>query len=137
MYLAPRTETLVPSEDHSWLRSKHGTDASDNIKIDGAAFGAIYTDGFVKSGTLVALNTSTSRYVPYDQATSANGLNVPAGVLYTTIDIRNGSGGFVDSPAAILRHCKIIKSKLPRSTAQTGGAHADAVTALTGRIIFL
>lgn len=138
MNLATRSTTLTVTEDHSWLASRHGLDSARNCLIDGAAFGAIYADGLVKSGTILAKNTSTGKYVPYDQATSANGLNVPAGILYTTIDIRNGSGGFVDSPAAILRHCQVITSKLPRSAAQTGGPHADAVTALSDKqILFI
>lgn len=138
MNLAVRTETLAVNEKHSWLASKHGTDsaASADGLLDGAAFGAIYTDGLAKSGTIVAKNTSTGRYVPYDQATSANGLNVPAGFVYTSLDIRNGSGGFINTPFSILRHCQVVTSKLPRSAAQTGGPHADAVTALTGRVIF-
>lgn len=137
MYLSPRTETLAADEDHSWLRSIHGTDAPQAITLDGAALGAIFTNGFAKSGVLLALNTSTNRWVPYDQATSTNGLNVPDGILYTTKDIRDGSGGYVNVIGAILRHCIVVKSKMPRTTSQTGGAHASAVTALSGRIIFV
>jgi Bacteriophage lambda head decoration protein D len=136
MKLAPLTETLAVNEDHRWLASKHGTDATGTIVLDGAALGAVYTDGLAKSGTILAKNTSTGRYVPYDQATSANGLNVPAGILFTSIDIRNGTGGFVNSPAALLRHGQVITAKLPRTSSQTGGPHADAVTAFGGRIIF-
>lgn len=133
MNLNVRTETLATDENHSWLRSKHGLNAipgADKL-LDGAAFGAIYTDGFAKSGTIVAKNTSTNRYVPYDQATSANGLNVAAGILTTTIDIRDGAGGFVNTPFGIMRHGVVIKSKMPRTSSQTGGPHAEAVAALT------
>lgn len=136
MKLAPITETLAVNEKHSWLASKHGLDSPGTIVLDGAALGAIYTAGLAKSGTLLAKNTSTGRYVPYDQATSANGLNVPAGFLYTSVDIRDGSGGFVNSPASLLRHCQVITAKLPRTSSQTGGPHADAVTALAGNVIF-
>lgn len=140
MNLAVRTETLAVNEKHSWLASKHGTDSASGADglLDGAAFGAIYTDGLAKSGTIVAKNTSTGRYVPYDQATSANGLNVPAGFLYVSQDIRNPSspGSFINTPFSILRHCQVVTSKLPRTSSQTGGPHADAITALAGRVIF-
>jgi hypothetical protein len=136
MNLATRTETLTTIEAHAWLASKHGLDSPRSIQLDGAALGAIYTDGLAKSGTILARNTSTGRYVPYDQATSANGLNVPAGILYTTIDIRDGSGGFVNSPASLLRHCQVITGKLPRTAVQTGGPHADAIAALK-HVVFI
>jgi hypothetical protein len=140
MNLAVRTETLAVNEKHSWLASKDGTNVAADADglLDGAAFGAIYTDGLAKSGTIVAKNTSTNRYVPYDQATSANGLNVPAGILYTSLDIRNPSspGSFINTPFSILYRCQVRKSKMPRSNVQTGGPHADAIAALAGRVIF-
>lgn len=131
MLLAPISESLVNGEDHSWLASKHGLDAPKGCMLDGAAWGAIYTDGIVKSGSILAKNTSTGRYVPYDQATSANGLNVAAGFLFTSIKISDGLGNFFNSPAAILYHGQVYTALLPRSAAQTGGPHAEAVATLT------
>lgn len=136
MNLAPVSETLAVNEKHDWLASKHGLDSPRSIMLDGTALAAVYTAGLAKSGTILALNTSTGRYVPYDQATSANGLNVPAGILYTSVAVKDGAGTAFNTPAAMLLHCQVITSKLPRSSAQTGGPHADAVTALSGRIIF-
>lgn len=136
MNLAPQSETLAVNETHSWLASKHGLDSPHSILLDGAALAAIYTDGLAKSGTILALNTSTARYVPYDQATSANGLNVPAGILYTSVAVKDGAGNAINTPASLLRHCQVLTTKLPRTSSQTGGPHADAVAALSGRIIF-
>lgn len=135
MNLGQVTETLLPNEKSSWLASKHGLDSAQTIILDGAALGAIYPDGLAKSGTLLAKNTSTNRYVPYDQAAVTNGVNVAAGYLYRSIDIRNKTGGtFHDSAAALLEHCSVDVAKLPRTAAETGGPHAAAVTALSGRI---
>lgn len=136
MNLATRTTTYAVTEDHKWLASKHGLDSPRPCQLDGAAFGAIYTDGLAKSGTILAKNSSTGRYVPFDNAGS-NATNAAVGILYTTIDIRDGSGGFVNSPASILRHCQVVTERLPRTSSQTGGPHANAVTALTDRIIFI
>lgn len=138
MNLAVRTETLAVNEDHSWLASADGTNfaASADGLLDGAAFGAIYTDGLAKSGTIVAKNSDTGRYVPVDAAAEDDDVDVPVGLVYTSQDIRDGSGGFKNVPFSILYRCQVIKSKLPRSTSQTGGAHADVVAALAGRVIF-
>src|SRR4051794_23933245 len=133
MNLNPKAETLAQWESDLWLGSKDGLGTPKSIVIDGAALGAIYTAGLAKSGTLLAKHTGTGRYVPYDSATSANGLDVPAGFLYRSIDIRDGAGGFVNSPAAILLRGFIRTTKLPRSTGQTGGLASAAKTALSNR----
>lgn len=131
MNLAVRTETLAINEKHSWLASKHGTDATRNTPkvLDGAAFGAVYTDGLAKSGTILALNTSTNKVVLYVDS-GANGTGTPIGILYTSIDLRDGVGGFVDTPASMLVHGIVYKAKLPRTNVQTGGPYAAAMSGL-------
>jgi hypothetical protein len=139
MNLTPRYETLAQNESHKWLGSKHGTDSPSPIVIDGAAFNAIYSDNMAKSGTIVAFDTSINRWVPFDNAGS-NGRNVAGGILYVTIDLRVNVIGAspsyqVSSPAAILRHGQVITPKLPRTSSQIGGPHANAISGLPN-IIF-
>lgn len=129
MNLAVRTETLVVDEDHSWLRSKHGIEATRPIQIDGAAFGAVYATGFAKSGTIVAKNSSTGRWVPYDDDGS-NATDTAVGILFTTIDIRDGAGSFVNAFGALMTHGVVVTSKLPRSAVQDGGPYAGAIADL-------
>jgi hypothetical protein len=66
----------------SWLASKHGTDAVGNADgvLDGTARLAIYSGGFAKAATILAKNSSTGRYVPFDNAGS-NGTNTAVGTL--------------------------------------------------------
>lgn len=132
MSLSPVTESLIAGEDHTWLADKHALSTAASGLLDGAALAAIYTDGIAKSGTILAKNTTTKRFVPYDQATSANGLNVVAGILFTTKKVSNGIGGVFNIPGAVLLGggVHIYLAKLPRAANLVGGPHADAVTAL-------
>lgn len=41
--------------------------------------------GVFVEGTLLAFNTSTNKYVPYDQDVAANGLNSPKAMIKTTV----------------------------------------------------
>lgn len=132
MHLAPVSESLVNGEDHSWLASKHGLDAPKDILLDGAALIAIYTDGIVKSGTILAIRTDTKKAVPFDNGTSTHGENVAAGILYTSIKVSDGLGNSFDTPGAILYHGQVYTAKLPRTNSQTGGPHANAISGLTG-----
>ena len=138
MKLAPINESLLNGEDHSWLASKHGTDTAHGKILDGTALGAIYPisgGGLAKSGTILALNTATNKLVPFDNATSANGLNVAYGILFTSVEISDGLGNFLDTPCAVLKHGQVLTAKLPRTNVQTGGPHANAISGLTN-IIF-
>ncbi len=135
MKLAPISETLVADENHEWLASKHGLDSTSPISLDGTTLGAIYTNGIIKSGTILAKNTTTGRFEPYNSA-GANGTNIALGLLAFTVDVRNGSGGYLNSPAALLRHGQVYEAKLPRTAAQTGGPHANAKTNLAGSVVF-
>lgn len=137
MDLAVRTETLATDQNMSWLASKHGTDAASNADglLDGRALLAIYADGFAKAGTLLAKNTSTGRYVPFDNAGS-NGTNTAVGILYTTTKVTNNAGTAINVPFSMLRHGQVYTAKLPRTSSQTGGPHANAISGLGSRVIF-
>jgi len=113
MNLAVESETLATDQNMSWLASKHGTDATSNVDglLDGAALLAIYTDGFAKAGTILAKNTSTGRYVPFDHAGS-NGTNTAVGILYTTVKVTNRAGTAINTPFAMLRHGQVYTAKL-------------------------
>jgi hypothetical protein len=66
MDLSLRSESFA-ADDTSWLRSRHGTQATLSGTLDVSAFTAEthYPDGFIKSGTPLGRITATGKYGPY------------------------------------------------------------------------
>lgn len=122
----------LQSENRSWLRGPHGTEpgANANITLDIPKFAGLHPNGFVPSGTLVALDSATKKYVPYDSA-GTDGSEVPAGFLFGSLTIAEGAtvvGG------ALYAHGFVNADKLPLKTGK-GALDTAARTALT-HIIF-
>jgi hypothetical protein len=71
MDLTLRTESFQ-TENHSWLGSAHGTDATQSITLDTSAFTANthYPNGYFPSGLPLGKITATGRYGPYAGRTS-------------------------------------------------------------------
>jgi hypothetical protein len=137
MKLAPVNESLLNGEDHSWLASRDGIGFAHGKILDGTACGAIYPisgGGIAKSGTILALNTSTQKLVPFTESGS-NGTGTAYGFLFTSVEISDGLGNFIDTPCAVLKRCQVYTAKLPRSATQVGGPYADAISGLT-QVIF-
>src|SRR6476646_9355216 len=110
MNLTPVTTTLIAPEDHSWLNSKHGTDSAKTVRLDKTSCVALYTDGIVKSGTVLGKISASSKYGPYDD-TASDGRQTAVGILYTTVDVgTSGAGNLHDSAASLLRHCEVLAS---------------------------
>jgi hypothetical protein len=78
--------------------------------------------GLVAAGTVMALNTSTKKYVPY-VAAGPNGTGNPTGVLYEPVDTALG-----DKLGNIIMGGQLKRDKLI-------GLDAGAITALNGRVI--
>lgn len=123
MRLAPRSESYSPPENYSWLASKHGTDTMDPVTLADDAFLAIFTDGVVPSGTVIALYTggpNVGLYGPYADA-GANGLDTAAFHLGTTTVVHTGE----NTPGAGFWHGEVVVAKLKANHGLTTAARAD------------
>jgi hypothetical protein len=71
MDLTLHTESFQ-QENHSWLGSAHGTDATQSITLDTSAFtsGTHYPNGFFPSGLPLGKITASGKYGPYAGRTS-------------------------------------------------------------------
>lgn len=128
----------VGAEDQSWLGSAHGTDAPKPVTLDGTLLGAVFTDGRVPSGVVLGKVTATGRYALYDDA-AVDGRTAAVGILYTTVflnDDPTAPGTFHNVQGAMLMHCFVIASKLPRQSG-AGSLDANGKTDLAGRVIVL
>lgn len=63
--LAQRADGSFVNEDRRWLGSAHGTQNAQPGTLDGAAALAVFPDGVVPSGTVLALRATSGRYEPY------------------------------------------------------------------------
>lgn len=128
MQLQIVSKTYNPAEDHSWLGSAHGTVECDSITLDAALLVAIFTDGFVPSGTVLGKVTATGRYARYDDA-ATNGLEVAAGHLFNSQDLTNGGqvavASAANAAAALYWHGEVVESKLPTNHGLDAAAKAD------------
>lgn len=126
MDLSLREESFT-IEDHSWLGSAHGTDATDSLTLDGALLGAIFADGLVRSGTVLGIVTATGRYTRYNDAGVA-GENVARYHLYTSVQLRetiDTAGAFKNVGAAGLWHGQVVEAKLPTGHGLDANGKAD------------
>lgn len=120
------------SENRSWLRGPHGTEpgANANITLDAAAFSGLHPNGFVPSGTLVGKVTASGKYAPYDAA-GADGSEVPAGFLFSSVSVDPGAEVLA---GALYAHGFVNPDRLPIESGK-GALDEAARTALTN-IIF-
>lgn len=100
------------SGDQSWLGSSHGIRNARTVTIDISAFtsGTHYPDGYIPSGTPVAIVSNLA--VPYDKT---EGTTTGAGILAGFILTDQPVVGTVDFPAPLLDHGRVIVSKVPYS----------------------
>lgn len=119
-----QTETFQSAEDHSWLGSQHGTEATETITLRGADFVGTFTDGIIPSGTVIAAYTSTGQVgkgsVYADAGTS--GRDTAVGHLLNTTDV--GLAG-ADVVVALFTHGKVRVGKLKANNGLTTAARAD------------
>ena len=89
MDLTFRSQALKVGTLHI-LGSAKGRDTLRNMTIDGADFGAVFTDGIVPAGVLVALYTGTAKAGKYGlYVTGAmNGLGTFAGITGEDVELQ-------------------------------------------------
>lgn len=117
-------------EKRSWLLSQHGTDpgTTPSITLDISAFTAAthYPNGYIPSGVVLGKITATGLYAPYQNAL-ANGLEVAAGILFSSVKVPNTADTTKDVGAAMIVHGFVSRSKLLTivANAATGGGFID------------
>lgn len=116
--------------ERDWLGSAHGTDRIRTVTLDvtnGFVAGTDYPQGYIPSGTVLAKNTSTNKYVKYANG-GANGTGTAVGVLFTDTRVipLGASAASATVVAPLMHHGDIVQSKLPSSS----GIDATSITAL-------
>lgn len=116
------------TEDHSWLGSAHGTEATDSIVLDLNLFtaGTHYPKGFIPSGMPVGKVTATGKYGPY-VGDATDGRGELAGHLFTSKTVNPGSRYI---GAALFTHGKVVVANLPANHGLDAAGRAD----VAGRI---
>jgi hypothetical protein len=116
--------------DHRWLGSSHGTDMGETGTLDVSTLQTEhYTDGFVPSGTCLALNTSSGLYQAYDE-NGANATDIGVGHLLTDTPC----DGTADVGIAVFTHGVVIEAFLPDFTTTDGEIDAGFKVDVAGRI---
>lgn len=111
--------------DQSWLGSSHGIRNARTETIDISAFTANthYPDGYIKSGTPIAIVSGLA--VPYDVTT---GTTTGAGILAGFILTDQKVVGTTDFGAPVLDHGRINVAKVPYASFAKPLTAKDATT---------
>lgn len=127
------TDPTYGSDKRSWLLSLHGTEpgATPSVTLDAAKFKDIAKDGYVPSGTVLALDTTTSLAIPYNP-TATGDAKKAAGLLFGALPIR---AGVARVGGARLIHGFVSAKKLPIKDGP--GALDDAAKTALTHIVFL
>lgn len=111
-YDGARIETVFGNNDnHDWLASRHGTDATDSITLDAAAFLTAFPVAAGNSAAEVPAGVEVSkaasgRYVPGHVAGNTND-----GFLYHGTKVNPGK----NPVAALLWHGEVVVARVPLS----------------------
>lgn len=111
MDLSVVTETFG-QDDQSWIGAAHGIDLARSVTFDTSAFteATHYPDGYLLSGTPVAVITATGLYGPYTPA-GAGGLETLAGFVLTPTKVP--ADGTTDVGGALYEHGRVVEANLP------------------------
>lgn len=110
----PRLSTQTyGTGDMSWLDSTHGIANARTDLVDISTFtaGTHFPNGYIPSGTPVAKVGGV--LVPY---TSAEGTTTNAGVLHGHLLTDQPTDGVADFGAPVLKHGRVVASKVPQGT---------------------
>lgn len=121
--------TAFQVEKRDWLLSPHGTDPGTTLSgtLDVSALTAAthYPNGYVPSGLVLGIITATGLYAPYNDSL-ANGQEVAAGILFSSVKIPNTADTTKDVGIGVLVHGFVKISKLPIANGATGRGYIDA-----------
>lgn len=117
-----RTSETFGGTDQRWLGSREGTDTARTVTLDHDSWTGKVTNGRLKGGEAIALNSSTGLYVPYASGGS-NNTNKIVGFLLNDVPFRVGSG---DKVVPLLDRGRIIVKYLPSTVAVSATLAAGA-----------
>lgn len=118
--LVIRSEDFIPAENQEWLGSAHGTQEMESVTLDGPAFLAVYTDGVVPSGVVVAKNVAGTKVVPFATA-AVDATGTAVGHLFTTTLVSASS----DTTGSLFWHGRVRVAKLPATSRYDATVKAD------------
>ena len=114
-----RVETqFLNNDNQDALGSAHGTDCTDSITCDAAAFLTAFPDGEVPAMVHIGKNTATGLFRPF---LAANASDTDRGFLFHGIKVRAG----VNEVAALLWHGQIIAARVPLGVGQVAPVQAS------------
>jgi len=109
-----KTDSWV-NDDQSWCATQEGRDVCRSITVDISLFTVDhYVNGFIPSGTVLAIKTATGFYGPYTPG-DATGLQNAKGHLYTPVVVKDSKGNTYSKTSGALYWGPgiVTKSKLP------------------------
>ena len=120
--------TAYQVEKRSWyLGTPDNPGFVQSVTLDVSAFNAAhYVNGYIPSGTILAILAAGGKAVPYLDA-GAGGAGVARGILFSSVKIPNLGDLTKDVGAAMLvAFAPVSESKLPFTNATTSGGFIDA-----------
>lgn len=120
--------TAYQVEKRSWyLGSADIPGLTQSVTLDVSAFNAAhYTNGYIPSGTILAILDAGGKAVPYLDA-GTGGAGVAKGILFSSVKIPNLADLTKDVGAAMLvAFAGVSQSKLPFTSSTTSGGFIDA-----------
>jgi hypothetical protein len=126
------TKHNVGLDSRDWAYSRKGFDTCQSVTLNlalfttGAGFGIAPYEGYIPSGTALAMVTATGLYGPYDTG-GAGGLEIFRGLLLNPARLKDADGNaFTRDGNAMMREGDIILSRLPVFTGVGGEVDVDA-----------
>lgn len=107
-----KTEEFSPTDDQSWLGSRHGLGNTRTINIKLSALGPQHKlNGWVRSGIPLAIDANGDA-VPLGAANATDGTQLLAGFLFAAVKIPTRAGA-THTHGALMDHGRVIASRLP------------------------
>lgn len=109
--IAPREVEYAVVDDPSWLGSAHGVNATRSITLDVSKFtkSTHYPNGVIPSGTAVAKDSATGKYVPASDEEGSEELDE----IVFTYGSRRVTAPDANILVAGLDHGRVVESRLP------------------------
>jgi len=120
--------TAYQVERRSWyLGTPENPGFIQSVTLDVSAFNAAhYVNGYIPSGTILAILTAGGKAVPYLDA-GTGGAGVAKGILFSSVKIPNLADLTKDVGAAMLvAYAPVSEAKLPFTSSTVSGGFIDA-----------
>lgn len=118
--ISPRNTGGPITDDPSWIGSGHGIDSNKTVTLDTSLFTEEdhFPDGFIPSGTPLAMVTATGLYGPYDPGDDPVGLGTLDCFLYSPLTVEYTGQKLTGAGYA---HGPVIEANLPESALDSNG----------------